>query len=71
MCELSPLALISPCNCTSLYRSALCRFYTECLGMKLLRQRDIPEEKCANAFLGYGPEESNFTAELTYSNSSH
>lgn len=35
--------------------------------MKLLRQRDIPEENYANAFLGFGPEESNFTVELTYS----
>ena len=44
-----------------------CRFYTECLGMKLLRKRDIPEEKYTNAFLGYGPEESHFVVELTYS----
>jgi len=44
-----------------------CRFYTECLGMKLLRKRDIPEDRYSNAFLGYGPEDSNFTAELTYS----
>ncbi|XP_024985665.1 probable lactoylglutathione lyase, chloroplastic [Cynara cardunculus var. scolymus] len=42
------------------------KFYTECLGMKLLRQRNIPEERYANAFLGYGPEESNFVIELTY-----
>ncbi|KAH1244994.1 putative lactoylglutathione lyase, chloroplastic [Glycine max] len=43
-----------------------CWFYTECLGMKLLRKRDIPEDRYSNAFLGYGPEESNFTVELTY-----
>ncbi|KAH1124805.1 hypothetical protein GYH30_014469 [Glycine max] len=43
------------------------KFYTECLGMKLLRKRDIPEDRYSNAFLGYGPEESNFTVELTYS----
>ncbi|MQM07736.1 hypothetical protein Taro_040581 [Colocasia esculenta] len=42
------------------------KFYTECLGMKLLRKRDIPEEKYANAFLGYGPEDSHFVIELTY-----
>ncbi|VAI38536.1 lactoylglutathione lyase GLX1-like [Triticum dicoccoides] len=42
------------------------KFYTECLGMKLLRKRDIPEEKYTNAFLGYGPEETNFAIELTY-----
>lgn len=35
--------------------------------MKLLRKRDIPEERYANAFLGYGPEDSHFVIELTYS----
>lgn len=45
----------------------LFRFYTECFGMKLLRKRDIPEEKYSNAFLGFGPEETNFVVELTYS----
>lgn len=43
------------------------RFYTEALGMKLLRKRDVPEEKYSNAFLGFGPEESHFVVELTYS----
>ncbi|MBA0810339.1 hypothetical protein Gohar_002343 [Gossypium harknessii] len=43
------------------------KFYTECLGMKLLRKRDIPEERYTNAFLGYGPEDSHFVIELTYS----
>lgn len=42
------------------------KFYTECLGMKLLRKRDIPEERYTNAFLGYGPEDSQFVVELTY-----
>ncbi|XP_059275053.1 lactoylglutathione lyase GLX1-like isoform X1 [Lycium ferocissimum] len=42
------------------------KFYAECLGMKLLRRRDIPEDGYSNAFLGYGPEESNFAVELTY-----
>ncbi|KAL3566264.1 hypothetical protein D5086_031679 [Populus alba] len=42
------------------------KFYTECLGMKLLRKRDIPEDRYSNAFLGYGPEDTNFTVELTY-----
>uniref|UniRef100_A0A453P1E1 VOC domain-containing protein n=2 Tax=Aegilops tauschii subsp. strangulata TaxID=200361 RepID=A0A453P1E1_AEGTS len=40
--------------------------YTECFGMKLLRKRDVPEEKYTNAFLGFGPEDSNFALELTY-----
>ncbi|KAH0916536.1 hypothetical protein HID58_030982 [Brassica napus] len=42
------------------------QFYTECFGMKLLRKRDVPEEKYSNAFLGFGPETSNFVVELTY-----
>eukprot|EP00262_Sarcandra_glabra_P022515 TRINITY_DN9_c0_g1_i1.p1 TRINITY_DN9_c0_g1~~TRINITY_DN9_c0_g1_i1.p1 ORF type:complete len:296 (+),score=56.71 TRINITY_DN9_c0_g1_i1:136-1023(+) len=42
------------------------KFYTECFGMKLLRKRDIPEEKYSNAFLGFGSEESHFVVELTY-----
>ncbi|KAG8375578.1 hypothetical protein BUALT_Bualt10G0115100 [Buddleja alternifolia] len=42
------------------------KFYTECLGMKLLRKRDIPEDGYSNAFVGYGPEVSNFAMELTY-----
>jgi lactoylglutathione lyase len=35
-------------------------FYTKLLGMKLLRSRDIPEDKYSNAFLGYAGEETNF-----------
>ncbi|KAF9593497.1 hypothetical protein IFM89_023990 [Coptis chinensis] len=42
------------------------KFYTECLGMQLLRKRDIPEENYSNAFLGFGPEETHFVLELTY-----
>ncbi|XP_061336917.1 lactoylglutathione lyase GLX1-like isoform X2 [Gastrolobium bilobum] len=42
------------------------KFYTEAFGMKLLRKRDVPEEKYANAFLGFGPEQSHFAVELTY-----
>lgn len=42
------------------------KFYTECLGMKVLRKRDMTEEKYTNAFLGYGPEDAHFAIELTY-----
>jgi lactoylglutathione lyase len=35
--------------------------------MKLLRKRDVPEEKYTNAFLGFGPEDTNFALELTCS----
>ncbi|KAK7272713.1 hypothetical protein RJT34_29506 [Clitoria ternatea] len=42
------------------------KFYIECLGMKLLRQRDMPEQRYTNVFLGYGPEDAHFVVELTY-----
>jgi len=42
------------------------KFYTQGLGMKLLRQRDVPDEKYSNAFVGFGDETSHFAIELTY-----
>ncbi|KAF3446043.1 hypothetical protein FNV43_RR11221 [Rhamnella rubrinervis] len=51
---------------TTTTKENVLEFYTECLGMKLLRKRDIPEERYTNAFLGYGPEDSHFVVELTY-----
>lgn len=42
------------------------RFYTEVLGMKLLRRKDYPEGKFTLAFVGYGDEASNSVIELTY-----
>jgi hypothetical protein len=39
----------------------------EGLGMKVLRKRDMTEERYTNAFLGYGPEDAHFSIELTYS----
>lgn len=44
-----------------------CRWYQDCLGMHILRKRDVPEEKYMNVFMGYGPEDNHFAAELTYS----
>ncbi len=41
-------------------------FYTEVLGMKLLRQSDNPEYKYTLAFVGYGDESSEAVLELTY-----
>ncbi|MCP4289425.1 MAG: lactoylglutathione lyase [Gammaproteobacteria bacterium] len=41
-------------------------FYTEVLGMKLLRKKEYPEGKFTLAFLGYGNELSNTVLELTY-----
>jgi lactoylglutathione lyase len=42
------------------------KFYTEILGMKLLRTTDRPEQKYALAFVGYGPEDAQAVIELTY-----
>jgi len=42
------------------------RFYTEVLGMKLLRRHDYPEGKFTLAFVGYGPEAEQAAIELTH-----
>jgi lactoylglutathione lyase len=42
------------------------KFYTEVLGMKLLRQKDYPDGKFTLAFIGYGDEAKNTVIELTY-----
>lgn len=42
------------------------KFYTEVLGMSLLRQKDYPEGRFTLAFLGYGDEAHNTALELTY-----
>lgn len=39
------------------------KYMQDCFGMKLLRYRDIKEEKYTNAFLGYGSELTNFCLE--------
>tara|TARA_R110002126_G_scaffold15664_12_gene63943 strand:- start:1136 stop:1519 length:384 start_codon:yes stop_codon:yes gene_type:complete len=41
-------------------------FYTEVLGMKLLRQSDNTEYKYTLAFVGYGDESEHTVLELTY-----
>jgi lactoylglutathione lyase len=41
-------------------------FYTEVLGMTLLRQSDYPEGRFTLAFLGYGTEDKNTVLELTH-----
>jgi len=41
-------------------------FYTEVLGMELLRQKDYPKGEFTLAFLGYGPEAENPALELTH-----
>ena len=42
------------------------KFYTEVLGMKLLRTTDRPEQKYSLAFVGYDTEERASVLELTY-----
>lgn len=41
-------------------------FYTEILGMQLLRQSDNPEYKYTLAFVGFGDESNQAVLELTY-----
>ena len=42
------------------------KFYTEVLGMKILREKEYPEGKFSLAFLGYGKEAEDTVIELTY-----
>jgi lactoylglutathione lyase len=42
------------------------KFYTDVLGMHVLRTTDRPEHKYTLAFVGYGDELSNAVIELTY-----
>jgi lactoylglutathione lyase len=41
-------------------------FYTEVLGMTLLRRRDYPDGRFTLAFVGYGEESSTSVIELTH-----
>jgi lactoylglutathione lyase len=41
-------------------------FYTDVLGMRLLRRKDYPEGKFTLAFVGYGDESAEAVIELTY-----
>ena len=42
------------------------RFYTDVLGMKLLRKTDRPDQKYSLAFVGYDTEDRTAVLELTY-----
>lgn len=42
------------------------KFYTEIMGMKLLRQKEYPDGKFTLAFVGYGDEADHTVIELTY-----
>ncbi len=41
-------------------------FYTEVLGMRLLRRHDFPDGRFTLAFVGYGDEDNNTVIELTH-----
>ncbi len=47
------------------------KFYSEILGMKLLRQQDYPQGKFTLTFLGYGDEKHHTVLELTYNWDTH
>ena len=42
------------------------KFYTEVLGMKVMRRTDFPEGKFTLAFVGYGSEADSAVIELTH-----
>jgi lactoylglutathione lyase len=42
------------------------RFYTEVLGMKVLRRKDYPDGRFTLAFVGYGDESEQAVIELTH-----
>jgi lactoylglutathione lyase len=42
------------------------RFYSDVLGMRVLRTTDRPEQKYTLAFVGYGAESEHAVLELTY-----
>jgi lactoylglutathione lyase len=42
------------------------KFYTDVMGMQLLRTTDRPDQKYSLAFVGYGGEDDNSVLELTY-----
>jgi len=46
-------------------QDASIKFYTEILGMKVLRQKDYPKGKFTNTFIGYGDESEHSAIELT------
>ena len=46
-------------------------FYTQVLGMKLLRQKEYPEGRFTNTFVGYDDESKAAVLELTYNWDTH
>jgi len=46
-------------------------FYTEVLGMQLLRRKDYPEGRFTLAFVGFEPESKGTALELTYNWDTH
>jgi lactoylglutathione lyase len=42
------------------------RFYTDVLGMRVLRRRDVPDQKYTLVFVGYDDEDRGAVLELTY-----
>ncbi len=42
------------------------KFYTEVLGMRILRKKDYPSGRFTLAFLGYAPEKDSAVLELTH-----
>ena len=47
------------------------KFYTEILGMNLLRRKDYPDGKFTLAFVGYADENKQAVIDLTYNWDTH
>ena len=47
------------------------KFYTEVLGMKVLRSKDYPDGRFTNTFVGYDDESKAAVLELTYNWDTH
>ena len=61
---MAPDGIAGSCRVGDLPRSV--KFYTQVLGMKLLRTTERPEQKYSLAFVGYDDEERSAVLELTY-----
>ena len=46
-------------------------FYTQVLGMRVLRKTDYPGGRFTNVFVGYGSEDTDAVIELTYNWDTH
>ena len=61
----APCGCSTPCSGSGIWTAPL-PFYTDVLGMQLLRRKEYPSGRFTLAFLGYGPESEQTVLELTH-----